>query len=103
MHLNDARPDLGEVVSPKEEKERQGAYCHRERDFDEGVGMSGHMFQQCTVALTELIEAALECLLKADEGVPRSCRARLLLLIMRLRHGDSSSNISPWSAPACAR
>ncbi len=60
------------------------------------------LFEQRTVALAELIEAALEPLLKADEDVPRWFRAGLPVLFMRLRHGDPSSYISPWSAPACA-
>src|SRR5687768_15566286 len=103
MHLNHPRPDLGEVIAPEEEKERQGAHREDQRDRDEGAATGDHLFKQRTVALTEFVETAFEPLLKADEHVPRWFRAGLPVLLMWLGHGDSSSYISPWSAPACAR
>ena len=74
---NDPRLDLGEVIAPEEEEEGQGSHRDRQRDFDEGAAMGDHLFEQQTVALAELIEAAFEPLLKADEDVPRWFRAGL--------------------------
>src|ERR1044072_4468736 len=103
MHLNDSRPDLWEVIAPEEEEERQGSHGSGQRYQDEPAAMGDRLFEQRTIALAGLIEAALESFLKADEDVSRwwFC-AGWPQLFMRLRHGDSSSYISPWSAPACA-
>ena len=84
MHLNDPRPDLGEVIAPEEEKERLRAHRNGQRDRDEGAAAGDHLFEQHTVALAELVEAALEPLLKTDEDVPRSFRGRLTIMVMRL-------------------
>src|SRR5688500_15893932 len=102
MHLNNPRPDLGEIITPEEEKEGHGSHRDRQRDRDERGAAGDHLCEQHTVALAKPIEAALEPPLKAEEDIPRWFRARLAVMVMRLRHGGPSSYISPWSAPACA-
>src|SRR4051794_11076951 len=102
MHRDDTRPDLGKIIAPQEEKEGEGADRDGQRDGDKGAAPGNRLFEQRTIAFAEPVEAAFESLLKSDEDVPRWFPGRLTIMVMRLRHGDPSSYISPWSAPACA-
>ncbi|GJL62203.1 MAG: hypothetical protein NPIRA04_08570 [Nitrospirales bacterium] len=71
MHRHDARPNLGEVIAPEEEKKRSGAYRDGQRDRHEDPTTGDRLFKQRTVALAELIESAFESFLKADKDVAR--------------------------------
>jgi hypothetical protein len=51
--------------------------------------MDDHLFEQRTVALAELVEAALELLLIADENIPRWLRIGLSVLVIGRRHGGT--------------
>src|SRR5512138_36659 len=101
MHLNDTGPDLREVIASKEEEETERRQCDHQGNFHEGATTVDDPFEQRAVALAELVEAPLEAFLKEEKGVPRRFSGGLFVRFMRLRHGDSSSYISPWSARAC--